>query len=123
MKTRNAACSSLLALTLALASVGLLPPCLAQEELAPIAESAEREALDAIHRDLIELRFEEALAGVEALLGSNQLSSNDRAEALVLRAQGHVAFGDLKAAEEDYRQFALTADSKVDACCIGLLVV
>ena len=102
MKTPIAACGYLLAL--ALVSVGLHPPCFAQDASAPITESAERAALDAIHRDLIELRFEEALASVEALLGSNQLSSNDRAEALVLRAQGHVAFGDLKAAEEDYRQ-------------------
>jgi len=66
-------------------------------------DSAARAALDAIHQDLIELRFEQALASLEALLGSNKLTEDDRVEALVLRAQGHVAFGDLKAAEQDYR--------------------
>lgn len=95
---------STLLLILALASLVGLSPAAAQEETDSLTDPGARLALDAIHRDLIELRFEEALAGVEALLGSNQLSANERAEALVLRAQGHVAFGDLKAADEDYRQ-------------------
>jgi len=102
MTMRNSV--STLLLTLVLASFGGLWPSAAQEANEFLADPATRLALDSIHRDLIELRFEEALAGVEALLGSNQLSANDRAEALVLRAQGHVAFGDLTAADEDYRQ-------------------
>lgn len=83
-------------------------PVAAQEPAAGGAEleaaSASREALDAIHRDLMELRFEEALAAVEALLGSDQLSENDRVETLILRAQGHVARGEFSAAAEDYQK-------------------
>ncbi len=70
------------------------------EEQPPDAAAS---ALDAIHEDLVELRFEKALASIEALLGDTSLSESRRAEALVLRGQTHVAFGDLKAAEADYR--------------------
>jgi tetratricopeptide (TPR) repeat protein len=73
-------------------------PGVAQED-----ETA-RELLDAIREDLVELRFEKALAGIEALLGEPGMSEAERAEALVLRAQAHVAIGDLDGAEEDYRE-------------------
>ncbi len=63
-----------------------------------------RELLDAIREDLVELRFEKALAGIEALLGEPGMSEAERAEALVLRAQAHVAIGDLDGAEQDYRE-------------------
>jgi tetratricopeptide (TPR) repeat protein len=65
---------------------------------------ASRDLLDAIREDLVNLRFEKALAAIEALLGAPGMSEAERAEALVLRAQAHVAFGDLDGAEEDYRQ-------------------
>jgi hypothetical protein len=81
---------------------------IAVEDVVPVDVEAEstqaRERLDAIHGDLVNLRFEKALAGIEALLSRPGLSEGDRAEALVLRSQTHVAFGDLKAAEEDYRE-------------------
>lgn len=73
-------------------------PGVAQEE------EGSRELLDAIREDLVELRFEKALAGIEALLGEPGMSEAERAEALILRAQAHVAFGDLDGAEEDYRE-------------------
>jgi hypothetical protein len=77
--------------------------------MAPIEESAsgslaERLLLDAVRDDLVGLRFEEALAAIEALLGDPGLSEAGRAEAWVLRSQAHVAFGDLDAAEGDYRE-------------------
>jgi hypothetical protein len=64
--------------------------------------SGPRQALDAIHQDLLEVRFERALTGIEALLGDASLALAGRAEALVLRSQAHVALGDLAAAEADY---------------------
>jgi len=63
-----------------------------------------RQLLDAVRDDLVELRFEKALAGIEALLGETGMTEAERAEALVLRSQAHVAFGDLEAAEDDYRE-------------------
>ena len=70
---------------------------------APAPDST-RMLLDVIRDDLVGLRFEEALAALEALLGEPDLSTADRGEALVLRSQAHVAFGDLEAAEKDYRE-------------------
>jgi hypothetical protein len=103
-------------------------------------DSPARRSLDAIHADLVELRFEQALSAIEALLGSNELLEDDRVEALVLRAQGHVAFGDLKAAEQDYRDIlslragfvpdpsmtprkALERFEKVQAAMIGRVIL
>lgn len=63
-----------------------------------------RDLLDSIREDLVNLRFERALAAIEALLGEPGMSEAERAEALVLRAQAHVAFGDLDAAEDDFRE-------------------
>jgi len=70
----------------------------------PPASEATRLLLDAIRDHLVNLRFEQALASIEALLGQHGLSEADRGEALVLRSQAHVAFGDLQAAEQDYRE-------------------
>jgi len=75
----------------------------AQAEEGPASTRSARLLLDAVRDDLVGLRFEEALAAIEALLGEPGLSEAERGEALVLRAQAHVAFGDLDAAEGDYR--------------------
>jgi tetratricopeptide (TPR) repeat protein len=60
--------------------------------------------LDEIRQDLAELRFEEALSSIEAFLAAPQLTEEDRVEALILRNQAHVSYGDLDAAEQDYRE-------------------
>ena len=75
----------------------------ATEQTQPTA-SAVRSLLDAARDDLVALEFERALAAIEALLGRPDLDEAARAEALVLRSEAHVAFGDLGAAEQDYRQ-------------------
>jgi hypothetical protein len=74
------------------------------EEVTDPSTQSMRLLLDAIRDHLVTLRFEQALAAIEALLGEPSLSETDRAEALVLRSQAHVAFGDLDAAEGDYRE-------------------
>jgi len=98
----------LLFLVLSGSGVAQEGPEIAVRDIAPVDAEAEatqaRERLDAIHDDLVNLRFEKALAGIEALISEPRLSEGDRAEALVLRSQTHVAFGDLKAAEQDYRE-------------------
>jgi hypothetical protein len=98
----------LLSLMLSGSAMAQGPPEVSVEDVVRVeveAESTEsRERLDAIHDDLVNLRFEKALAGIEALLSRPGLSESERAEALVLRSQTHVAFGDEKAAEEDYRE-------------------
>jgi hypothetical protein len=71
---------------------------------APAVPGEERSQLEAIRGGLVELRFEEALAAAESLLGRDDLSEPGRVEALVLRSQAHVALGDFGAAEEDYRE-------------------
>ncbi len=65
---------------------------------------AVRPLIDAIRDDLVGLRFEHALSAIGVLLGEPDLSEADRAEILVLRSETHVAFGDLAAAEQDYRE-------------------
>lgn len=89
--------------------------------LGPLPRSAEPEAprpapgvdeesesvgakLEAIRDQLVGLRFEKALDDVQALLGLPRLSESERVEALVLGSQAHVALGDLKGAEVDYRE-------------------
>ena len=52
-------------------------PLLAQEERIPA-----RQLLDAIREDLVQLRFEKALAGIEALLAEPGMSESELAEAL-----------------------------------------
>jgi len=83
-------------LTVCFVALGGLLGVAAQESVRPL--------LDAIRTDLVELRFEKALAGIDALLGQPDLGEVERGEALVLRSQAHVAFGDLAAAERDYRE-------------------
>jgi len=68
------------------------------------AESPIREMLDQARLDLVELRFEQALASLESLLARTDLTISERIEGWVVRSEAHVAFGDLAAAEEDYRQ-------------------
>jgi tetratricopeptide (TPR) repeat protein len=110
MNTRDSRSRRTRLLTLALI-VGLAPwgtAALSQQPSDPAQASREappaRNLLDAIREDLVNLRFESALAAIEALLARPGMSEAERAEALVLRAQAHVAFGDLDAAEEDYRE-------------------
>jgi len=62
-----------------------------------------RELLDSVREDLVQMHFDEALAGLEALLGRPGMTQAERAEGLILRAQAHAAFGDFDAVEEDYR--------------------
>jgi hypothetical protein len=77
---------------------------LAWAPLSAQEEQQARQLLDAVREDLVQLRFEKALAGIEALLGETGMTAAERAEALILRVQAHVAFGDLDAAEQDYRE-------------------
>jgi hypothetical protein len=91
------------------------PASVAQEtETPPDADSATqtetrapagpRDLLDTIREDLVQLRLEKALAGIEALLADPGLQEAERQEALILRAQTHGAIGDFEAVEQDYRQ-------------------
>jgi len=66
-----------------------------------------RRLLDSIRDDLVQLRFEKALAAIAALLADPGMTPAERAEALVLRSQTHVAFGDMDAAEQDYREILM----------------
>lgn len=68
------------------------------------SESSVRTMLDGARLDLVELRFEQSLATLESLLARADLTLSERIEGWVVRSQAHVAFGDLDAAEEDYRQ-------------------
>jgi hypothetical protein len=60
--------------------------------------------LQVIRDDLIQLQLEKALAGLDVLMARTDLSRIDRAEGWILRGRAHVAFGDLDAAENDYRE-------------------
>lgn len=73
-------------------------------ESADAAESPIRGMLDQARLDLVELRFEQALVSLGALLSRTDLTPSERIEGWVVRSEAHVAFGDLEAAEEDYRQ-------------------
>ena len=81
-----------------------IPDTVADVEEGSSTTRSVRLLLDAIRDDLMGLRFERALSAIEALLGEPELSAADRGEILVLRSEAHVAFGDLDAAEEDYRE-------------------
>jgi tetratricopeptide (TPR) repeat protein len=87
---RSAALASLVVLAMG-------APALAQE-------TEPSSAIEAIRRDLDELRFDKAIQAIDALLASQGLSDATRVEALTLRASAHVASGDLDGAEEDYRR-------------------
>ena len=69
-----------------LLAVGLCVTAQAQVPETPETPGSARLLLDAIRDDLVGLRFEEALAAIEALLGQPSLSQIDRGEALVLRS-------------------------------------
>ena len=91
-----------LAGALAFVAVAEEPPAASD----PAAVMAGRDVdvlLDAVRRDLAELRFETALTTLENVLATPGLDEERRATALALRAQGHVAFGDIAAAEQDWR--------------------
>ena len=95
---RTATSAIALCVLLAAAGLGFIDPGPAADE----ATDA-RPQLDSIREDVVQARFEKALAAIEVLLGRVDLTPEQRDEALVLRAQAHVAFGDLDAAEADYR--------------------
>jgi tetratricopeptide (TPR) repeat protein len=69
--------------------------------------AAAQDRLDAARDDLLARRFEQALAEIEALLAAPELPSEQRADALALRSEVHVALGDLDAAERDFRELLL----------------
>jgi tetratricopeptide (TPR) repeat protein len=99
--------------------LALLAPCAAAEEITPCEVAGEalvpgeaepvdaddpRSVLHRIREDLIALELERVLAAIEAFLARPDLDPVMRAEVVVLRSQAHVAFGDLDAAEQDYRE-------------------
>ena len=90
--------------TLAILLALCLPQAAAgrQDPAAELADS--RATLDSIREDLIALELEKVLAAIEAFLARPDLDEVGRAESVVLRSQAHVAFGDLDAAEQDYRE-------------------
>jgi hypothetical protein len=75
-------------------------------ETGPVAavRPADTAALDAIRGKIEALDLENALAAIAALLQQPELSDATRAGALDLRAQAHIAGGDLAAVEKDYRE-------------------
>jgi len=83
----------------------LVSVALVASTAATIAQDSQdsRELLDSIREDLVQMHFDEALAGIEALLGRPGMTQAERAEGLILRAQAHAAFGDFDAVEKDYR--------------------
>ncbi len=83
---------------------GSQPASAEQARAEPAGDPAVRARLDAIRDDLVQLRLEQALASIEALLGDPTMSAEDRTEAIVLRAQVHASFGDFDALESDYRE-------------------
>ncbi len=105
MKPRRA----LLVLTVFLGMTGLRCLCADPEPPAP-AEAAPPPArstdarLDIIREDLAALRFEKALSALETFLADSSATESQRADALILRAEAHVASGALDRAEEDYRE-------------------
>jgi hypothetical protein len=98
----------LLFLPLLLAMGGVPVAGQEEEEEQLRAVSAVGARIDSIRDDLVELRFEKALAAIEALMGEPDMSEAERAELLVLRSQAHVAFGDLDAAERDFGEILTT---------------
>lgn len=91
-------CSWVLFLLLLSAPAGALA-----QEGEPVSGSV-AEILATVRDDLIQLRLEQALATLDTLLERSDVPRQDRAEAWILRARAHVAFGDLDAAMEDYRE-------------------
>lgn len=60
--------------------------------------------LDTIREDLVQLRIERALAEIDRLLQEPDLPPSQRTDAWVLRAQAHVAVGELDAAAADFAE-------------------
>jgi tetratricopeptide (TPR) repeat protein len=102
-KTMKTILRLLLAATLFVA-VSMLPLGAVLQDEAREGSADMRDLLDSVRDDLVEMRFDKALAAIEALLGQPGMTQAERGEALVLRAQAHAAFGDFDAVEEDYRE-------------------
>ncbi|MBZ5638912.1 MAG: PEGA domain-containing protein [Acidobacteriia bacterium] len=86
-------------------SVCLMSPAVPRaEEPPPPTPARPSSPLDAIRDDLLALRFESALAAIDAMLRDPALPASTRLDALVLRSQAHAASGALDAAEQDYRE-------------------
>ena len=66
-------------------------------------QAADAAAIEAIRAKLVALDIEGTVAAVDALLAKGELPDATRVEALDLRAQAHVAGGELDAAERDFR--------------------
>jgi hypothetical protein len=67
-------------------------------------QGADAAALEPIRAKLVALDIEGAIASIDALLATPDVAPATRAFALDLRAQAHVAGGDLDAAERDFRE-------------------
>jgi hypothetical protein len=86
----------------AVLSAVLLGPALAAGD--PAGSAQDIADLGAIRDQIEALDLEKALAAIAALLARPDTGGGVRADALALRAQAHVASGDLAAAEADYRE-------------------
>ncbi|HEX4823417.1 MAG TPA: PDZ domain-containing protein [Candidatus Polarisedimenticolaceae bacterium] len=75
------------------------------------AAVAQTEPLDAIRAKVVALDLEGAVAAADALLATPGIDDDTRVGAIDLKAQAHVAAGELDAAERDFRAIlALRAD-------------
>jgi hypothetical protein len=72
--------------------------------LSPAWRAAAPAELERIRADIVEMRFEQALSGLDELLGRTDLAETDREQALVLRAEAHAAFGKFEALDRDYSE-------------------
>jgi len=96
-----------IALVLVLAS--LVAPEITRAQAAPQGDAAS--SLEAIRAKVVALDLEGAVAAADALLARPGIDDDTRVGALDLRAQAHVAAGELDAAERDYRSLlTLRAD-------------
>lgn len=102
---------TLLTILLVIGLLGAEEPPAGAQLVAEAGVPPMREVLDGIREDVVAARFEKALASIDALLDDPALARSDRAELLSLRAETHVALGDLEAAEKDYRQILLVRPS------------
>lgn len=88
------------ALALGLSCLGCL--ALAQDPASPLTPA--REEIEVASQELAGLKFEQALARLDAVLARPALAEAEVFAARALRSQLHVALGDLEKAEEDYRE-------------------
>lgn len=95
------ACIAVLAAGAVLSAV-LLRSAVAAGDTAPSPQDVAD--LGAIRDQIERLDLEKALAAISAMLARPGIGDGLRADALALRAQAHVASGDLAAAEADYRE-------------------